>query len=215
MRINIGCGMSPTNNWVNYDNSFSLKLAKYPFFISNILSCLGLVDKGQFEYIKFALKSNIKYANATVKIPIDNCSVDVLYSSHMLEHLDRFEADKFLKEAFRVLAPGGTIRLAVPDLEKKIKLYNDNQDANEFVESLHMSISKPRRLSERIKILLVGLRHHNWMYDKYSLCKLLKNHGFSDPVALVAGETRIIDLGELDLREREDESLYVEAIKPT
>ena len=215
MRINIGCGMSPTKNWVNYDNSFSLKLAKYPFFISEILSYLGLVDKAQFEYIKFALKSNIKYANATVKIPIDSSSVDVLYSSHMLEHLDRFEADKFLKEAFRVLAPGGTIRLAVPDLEKKIKLYNDNQDANEFVESLYMSISKPRRLRERIKILLVGLRHHNWMYDQYSLCMLLEKHGFTNAVALSAGETHIADPGQLNLREREDESLYVEAIKPT
>ena len=133
----------------------------------------------------------------------------------MLEHLDRFEADKFLQEAFRVLAPGGTIRLAVPDLENRIKAYNENQDANEFIESLHMSISKPRRIQERIKLLLVGLRHHNWMYDQYSLCKLLQDHGFSNAVALVAGETRIANSNGLDLREREEESLYVEAIKPT
>ncbi len=132
----------------------------------------------------------------------------------MLEHLDRDEAHKFLTEAFRVLAPGGTIRIAVPDLEKKIKTYNESQDANEFVESLHMSMSKPRKIRERMKLLLVGLRHHHWMYDQYSLCKLLQNHGFSNAVALVAGETRIADPEELNLREREEESLYVEAIKP-
>jgi len=214
MRINIGCGMSPTQNWVNFDNSFSLKLAKYPLFLSQILAHFKLVDNSQFEYIKFAVKSDIKYANAAVNIPLDTATVDVLYSSHMLEHLDRLEADKFLQEAFRVLVPGGTIRLAVPDLEKTVKTYNEKKDANEFVDSLLMSISKPRGIREKIKLMLVGSRHHHWMYDQYSLCKLLEDHGFSDAMALVPGETRIATPEHLDLRERAEESLYVEAIKP-
>ncbi|MDD2768313.1 MAG: methyltransferase domain-containing protein [Methylococcus sp.] len=206
--------MSPTPNWVNFDNSFSLRLARYLAFLSSVLLFLGLIDKSQFEYIKFARSSGVNYANATINIPVKDGSVDILYSSHMLEHLDRVEASSFLQEAFRVLAPGGIIRLAVPDLGKKISAYNEGQDADEFVGSLHMSISKPRRVADRLKLLIVGPRHHHWMYDHSSLCNALRNHGFANPAALVAGETLISDPEQLNLREREEESLYVEAIKP-
>lgn len=214
MRINIGCGVSATKNWMNFDNSFSLTMAKYPLFVLNILLYFDLLDKAQYEYIKLANNLDIKYADAAVKIPVKDASVEVLYSSHMFEHLDRAEADSFLQEAFRVLMPGGIIRLAVPDLERIINSYNENKDANEFVASLCMSVQKPQRLRERLKLLLVGPRQHHWMYDKASLCKILQNHGFSDAVGLMPGETRIADPGSLNLREREEESLYVEAVKP-
>jgi predicted SAM-dependent methyltransferase len=51
-------------------------------------------------------------------IPFPNDSFDVVYHSHLLEHLPRKVADRFIKECFRVLRNDGIIRIAVPDLEK-------------------------------------------------------------------------------------------------
>jgi predicted SAM-dependent methyltransferase len=47
-----------------------------------------------------------------------NGSVTEIYASHVYEHLDyQKELPKALAEAFRVLKPGGLIRIGVPDLE--------------------------------------------------------------------------------------------------
>lgn len=50
-------------------------------------------------------------------IPAPEGSVDVCYSSHMLEHLSPARAVAFVAECHRVLKPGGILRLVVPDLE--------------------------------------------------------------------------------------------------
>lgn len=56
-------------------------------------------------------------------IPHPEGSFDVVYHSHVLEHFRRIDANRFLGECFRVLGPGGTIRVAVPDLEQICRLY--------------------------------------------------------------------------------------------
>ena len=40
VRINIGCGKTPTNGWINFDNSPAIKLANSPFLYFST----GLVD---------------------------------------------------------------------------------------------------------------------------------------------------------------------------
>lgn len=56
-------------------------------------------------------------------IPFATQSVDVVYHSHLLEHLPKNEAPAFLQECFRVLLPGGILRVVVPDLEQIVRLY--------------------------------------------------------------------------------------------
>lgn len=133
----------------------------------------------------------------------------------MLEHLDRNEADKFLKEVYRVLCPNGIIRIAVPDIKKQIAKYNDSGDADAFVEATHMCVPRPTSLAQKIRFLLVGTRHHQWMYDGNSLCRLLQKHGFIEAEVMPVGKTKIPESGSLDLQERSSESVYVEAKKPS
>ncbi len=47
-----------------------------------------------------------------------------------------------------------------------------------------------------------------------SLSKLLVNEGYVDPVVLPAGQTTIAEPGNLDLFERHEESVYIEARRP-
>lgn len=56
-------------------------------------------------------------------IPFADKSFDVVYHSHVLEHISRAEAKKFLQECYRVLRPQGIIRVVVPDLEQIARLY--------------------------------------------------------------------------------------------
>ena len=50
-------------------------------------------------------------------IPFDDESFEVVYHSHVLEHFPKKKAPEFLKECYRVLKRGGTIRIAIPNLE--------------------------------------------------------------------------------------------------
>lgn len=56
-------------------------------------------------------------------IPLPDASCEVVYHSHVLEHLRRSDAQFFMRECFRVLKPGGILRVAVPDLEQICRQY--------------------------------------------------------------------------------------------
>lgn len=56
-------------------------------------------------------------------IPFPDQSFEVVYHSHVLEHFTKSDGRKFIGECYRVLKPGGTIRIAVPDLGKIINEY--------------------------------------------------------------------------------------------
>ena len=132
----------------------------------------------------------------------------------MLEHLDQNEAVLFLKEARRVLRSGGIIRLAIPDLRKQVLQYIETNEGDAFISATLLTEPRPRTIWQRIKIILVGTRHHQWMYDGVSLSRLLQAQGFTAPVVLNAGESLIENPQNLDLCERASESVYVEAIGP-
>ena len=214
--INVGCGMSPTKGWKNFDNSWSIRLASKPIVVS-MLKALGVLKSTQFEYIGLARKRNIhiQWADASKHLPLPSNSVDILYSSHMLEHLDRQKAQSFLREAKRVIKSGGIIRIVVPDLRLLVDDYIKNGDADKFMIKLKMNKDMPGSLIEKLKYLFVGDRHHQWNYDADSLSNLLKISGFENTSVLKAGSTTISDPGSLDLYERvEKKSLYIEAKKP-
>lgn len=210
-RLNIGCGDRPSVGWINYDNSLSVKLGRLPL-IPVILARLGMIAKSQLNFARIAQESGIRYANVTQRIPEADASVDVIYSCHMLEHLTRDEALRFLHETRRVLKPRGVVRLVVPDLKILVGNYLENGRGDDFVESLFIIPTEPDGIFARLKGLLVGGRLHLWMYDARSLQELMHKAGFASVVALRPGETTIDGLEGIDLAERSEESLYVEAV---
>lgn len=212
--VNVGCGRTTTPGWLNFDNSLSVRLAAHPLLVA-IASAVGLLKQDQQEFIAFVRKAGeIRFADAARRIPLGEGSVRLLYSSHMLEHLSRPDARRFLGEALRVLEPGGTLRLAVPDLALMAREYAGRGDADLFVQRTGLGRERPSGFSGRLRTSLVGDREHKWMYDGPSLCRLLESAGFEGARVVPAGATGAPDPGALDLREREDESVYVEALRP-
>lgn len=58
----------------------------------------------------------------------DANTIDLIYSSHVLEHTKRNEYMTILKRWYDLLCDGGTLRLAVPDMEQVINHYNIHGD---------------------------------------------------------------------------------------
>ncbi len=212
-RVNVGCGQTPTPGWRNFDNSFSLWLAKLPL-LPGLLHRVRLLGGKQYAFVRFARENRIQYGNAVKGLPLPDESCDVLYSSHMVEHLDPSGAEQFLKAAFRLLRPGGTIRISVPDIRKHVDHYIKTGDADAFMAATRLCVPQPRTFRKRIHAVLVGPRHHQWMYDGASMSRLMERHGFVDVEVMDAGATKIPQPGQLNLSERIEQSVYVEAKKP-
>jgi SAM-dependent methyltransferase len=69
------------------------------------------------------IDKNIEHWDAKNGIPALNNSVDIVYHSHLLEHLQPEHGEAFINECFRILKPMGILRVVVPDLEQICKEY--------------------------------------------------------------------------------------------
>lgn len=81
---------------------------------------LGCGNRHHKDWINLDFHSNSKHVqtfNLNEPLPFKDNSIDVVYHSHVLEHFNKCKAKEFSKECYRVLKPGGIIRVVVPDLE--------------------------------------------------------------------------------------------------
>jgi predicted SAM-dependent methyltransferase len=212
IRINIGCGSTPCEGWLNFDNTPAIKLANSPLNY-HTAKLFGMLNKDHIENIEWNKKNKIKYADATKHIPLSSNSVEAIYTSHMFEHLSREGAKSFLNEAKRVLKIDGVLRVSIPDLKIEVERYLINEDADEFMTSLLVEAPPINTLKQKVFLFLNGYRHHQWMYDGKSLSSLFKEMGFKNIKVCVAGETTIKNSSGLDLFERGSQSVFVEGAK--
>jgi len=246
--VNLGCGNRFHKDWINLDfRSNSDKVIAYDL--------LG-------------------------KLPFEDNTIDVVYTSHVLEHFSKYNATEFLAECYRILKPNGIIRVVVPDLEQIIKNYIkfldgakkgdvDSQEKYNWTmlelfdqmvrnhsggEMLNYWKQNPmpqeefviQRTGSEVKNVLDIIKKnpnnklikgpinrnaeeigkfrlsgeiHQWMYDEYSLGKLLEKTGFKEFKKVMANESQIINFNSyfLDIEQnkatRKPDSLFMEAIK--
>jgi SAM-dependent methyltransferase len=55
--------------------------------------------------------------------PLPDNSTMAIYASHTFEHVSVFVMPKLMKECYRILSPGGTLRVIVPDPVRSMKEY--------------------------------------------------------------------------------------------
>jgi Uncharacterized protein conserved in bacteria len=81
--------------------------------------------EGPWREIRLDIDPAVKpdlLASVTSMKAVGNASVDAVWSSHNLEHLESHEVRIALKEIYRVLKPGGFTLITLPDLAAICKL---------------------------------------------------------------------------------------------
>jgi predicted SAM-dependent methyltransferase len=119
------------------------------------------VDNGDYQHLD--LKHDI-----SKKLPFPENFADVIYSSHVIEYFDRNEIKAILTDWKRVLKPGCTIRLAVPDFEAIANLYTKGSIK---IEQILGPIYGEMKMGESVI-------YHKTAYDFKSIKLLLEECGF-------------------------------------
>lgn len=66
---------------------------------------------------------DVTKVDLNAKLPYESNFFDLVYSSHFIEHISREKIEYFLNECYRVLKPGGIIRIVTPDFENIVSEY--------------------------------------------------------------------------------------------
>jgi SAM-dependent methyltransferase len=83
-------------------------------------------------------------------LPFADASQDVVYSSHLIEHLDPQTLTHIFQESYRILKKGGYLRAEAPDLQKMIDAYqnNDRGILDYFAQSNRQRLVRKRGFPE-------------------------------------------------------------------
>ena len=201
VKVNLGCGLQCLPGWINIDGSLtSLLGSKKSSFINRLLYKLA----GSSSYYSFATynkiikESNLKFYNLQKRIPINSNSVDVIYCSHFLEHLRKKDGQNFLKECFRLLKNNGLLRIAVPDLDIAMAMYQ--QGEVERMQDLFFYTSDNWDFAA-----------HKYNYNFKYLQEVLSGIGFKNIKKMSYQNGECPEIDYLDVYP--DHSLYVECRK--
>jgi len=142
------------------------------------------------------------------KYPLQDASLEGVYTEHCLEHIPYQKTIENLREFYRMLKPGGTVRIIVPDAE----IYFDGYQARKK----DMTAKLPYDENEETPVISINriFRDHGhlfiWDFETFKMN--LEKTGFKNVTkeSLRKGrDPRLL----IDRPERAVESLYVEATK--
>lgn len=138
-------------------------------------------------------------------LPFEPGVAAAIFHEHLFEHLPLAAGIVLTDECFRMLRPGGWLRICVPDAEQYAKGY---ALGGSFLED-----NRPARPTPMLAMQEVFyLPSHHTMYDFDTLSAVLSAAGFVDIQRSAFGTGRLQP--NIDSPNRAIESLYVEARKP-
>ena len=120
-------------------------------------------------------------------IPFASETVDGIYASHVLEHFYYKEVMKIFRESYRVLRPGGALRMIVPSMEGAIAAYLDGNRSwfSEFP-------TKFESLGGRFANFLFCDGQHRLAFDFSFAEEVMRAAGFSSIVRMNYGESKLL-----------------------
>jgi SAM-dependent methyltransferase len=203
MKLNLGCGTQVADGWVNVDYGVGARAAKIPFFRA-VNRKLGLFGLDWDE--------KICLHDLTQKFPWSDSTIDVVYSSHTLEHFSREVGRRFLVECHRVLRSNGIIRIVVPDLRHVVLGYIEGRiQADDLVEELGVLYAVGDN-SLKNRLATFTQFPHRCMYDSSRLLEILSETGF-EASSRDAFDSDISDIRLVELDERTTHAVIVEGRK--
>lgn len=204
LKLNLGCGPQVVPGWVNVDYALGARLATVPLL-------KPVVRKLKIFRVDWDPKIFIH--DLTQRLPWDDGTVDACYTSHTVEHFSREQGAFLVQEAFRVLKPGGVLRVVVPDLKSAIDRYqNGSTPAENLVEDLGVLYGPGKSGLKKMMAPLIEFPH-KCMYDTDAMLRLLTKSGFiASPRQ--AFDSEIADIRSIELESRTVDAVVVEGKKP-
>lgn len=196
-KLNVGCGREIKKGWINADRWHKQKT--------------NIWFKDQIKAGYYIIKLDV-----TEPWDFEDNSVDYINSEHMIEHLHEPDGLFFLKEAFRVLKPGGVIRTIAPN--KTFYETIGGQDFHPFTVNYCKKIFNRDSFlgaATRIATRTLNEQGHYWVPTPSMLVKQHVKAGFSDVKTTEYNVSEHAELNGNDLVDgiREYESVVVEGTK--
>jgi SAM-dependent methyltransferase len=185
--LNVGSGPSNPSAWINFDGSAQARLAGRPWLARVGRRVFG-VDVGHWP-------AGIRHLDIRRGLPFADGSVAVVYASHVLEHVHRGEAVRFLAHVLTLLRSGGVCRVVVPDVQAIVGWYlahrqeppaQRKESSSDLLMGMLMLRSRDARAGNRLAGVVrraADLHEHKWMYDQEGLLALFEDAGFVRPLA--------------------------------
>lgn len=153
------------------------------------------------------------------RLPFDDNSVDVIFTSHTLEHILPQRLGHVLDEFLRVLKPasrGGLLRILVPDIARAVRAYQSN-DRGFFEASELTPFDREAPLGGRLMSWFYSTsamgNGHVHCFDEEYLAYWLRRHGFDRVRRTAFGQSSLPELRSDAFDRHPNDSLCMEAWK--
>lgn len=146
------------------------------------------------------------YLDAVKPWPLDDNTVEYVFSDNVIEHLTLEAGRAMLIQAHRCLRPGGIIRVVTPDLRAHVEMYLAGgtalaNNASTHYRNLGLVVEHPVDL---VRIPVASFGHHQgYLYDFETLAAELVAAGFTNPTQCALGESSHTPLRGMDIRSYE------------
>jgi predicted SAM-dependent methyltransferase len=124
------------------------------------------------------------YLDATRRFPFRDNTFDYVCSEHMIEHIEYPDALFMLRQCFRVLKPGGKIRMSTPDLRVLVGLFSKEKTAAQsfYVDWMTKKFLPNVSYCKEVFLINNSVRAwgHQFLYDRETIEITMKEIGFEN-----------------------------------
>lgn len=145
---------------------------------------------------------DVFYLDSTRSFAFENSTFDYVFSEHHIEHLTYSEGLFTLRECYRVLKPGGKVRIATPSLEALLSLYTP---APNKIQQRYIRFATDMFLPDvgvYSAVFVINNAFHNWghqfLYDTPTLRGAMREAGFVNVVPATSCESNDSHLRGID-----------------
>tara|TARA_Y200000002_G_scaffold218443_1_gene180202 strand:- start:6485 stop:7180 length:696 start_codon:yes stop_codon:yes gene_type:complete len=139
-------------------------------------------------------------------VPLEDNSVDCVYSSHVFEHIPYKDLLHVIEEIRRILKPKGKLLVCVPNAGLYLRAYFNGEMFVSYDEMFIPAAVNTNSKIDQLNYIAYLNGDHTFMFDEENIINILKKCNFKNVVF------REFD-PEIDRQERDFESMYVQALK--
>ena len=123
----------------------------------------------------------VMWMDATRQFPFADETFHYIYSEHMIEHVPYDRGTYMLRECYRVMRPGGVIRVITPNLSAILGLYGPKLSAEQerYLQWFcHTFVPEREPIAASAINAMFRLWGHQFIYDEPTLATTLRSAGF-------------------------------------